>query len=168
MYKFSVDKSKLPELPIYPGDTFYWIDEGRGYEIVPDTVGAVVLGKNELRIIAQGDHIPLEIGKDYFLTYEAAEAWLAENKPDPPYVFLDDARKWMPYDRWLPYFDGYYMVRTAEEDETQKRKAYYDTGERNTEDRGFYTSKSRNAHPINNVLYWIDQSNQDTEEVYMG
>lgn len=168
MYEFHVDRSKLPELPIYPGDTFFWIDDGKGYEIVADTVGAIVIGENELKIIARGDCIPLEIGKDYFLTLADAEKWLAENKPNPPYVFRDAAQQWMPYAKWKPDYNGYYMVKTSDDDSTPMRRAYYDTGACSLVERGFYTSKTRRASRIDHVMYWIDQCYRDSEELYQG
>ena len=149
------DNSTLP-LPVHPGDDLYYADEGGGYVIyhVPHAVEAVVLtADNQLQVITEIDEDNrMDIGSDYFLTFEEAKVWADENRGNRPYLWGHDATEWMDVGTWLPVHSKRVYAKIWKDDNIFICPAYY------LEDAatpGFY-GDPEGGQLLTGVVSWID------------
>lgn len=146
------DNSTLP-LPVRPGDDLYYVDTNGGYIVyhVPHAVEAVVLtADNELQVLTAIDEdSPMDIGEDYFLTFEDAKTWADNNRGEKPYTWNHDALEWMDAGTWQPGKDTQIFVKIRKYDSFYVCAAYY-------QEDGYYDSPGEDGKPLSGVLAWID------------
>ena len=110
------DNSTLP-LPVRPGDDLYYVDTNGGYIVyhVPHAVEAVVLtADNELQVLTAIDEdSPMDIGEDYFLTFEDAKTWADNNRGEKPYTWNHDALEWMDAGTWHLFLSRTVLRKSA-------------------------------------------------------
>ncbi|MBP3899896.1 MAG: hypothetical protein J6D53_00325 [Blautia sp.] len=149
------DNSSLP-LPVHPGDDLYYADEGGGYVIyhVPHAVEAVVLtADNKLQVITDIDEDNrMDIGSDYFLTFEEAKAWADEHRRKKPFRWGHDAPKWMDAETWIPLKSSRIYVKIRKGDTFYVCSAFY---HEDADTPGFYESEE-GGQLLTGVVSWID------------
>lgn len=167
MLNYHIEKGTLPVLP---GDYVYCIGTDHACTVRAIKVDAVILGKNDqITAKVNNEYGESEFGKHIFLTAEEAEEVAAKERPTPPYFFSDRAVQWMPVETWEPLNDTYYGVMVAQDDGSYKHQiAYFDSGEKYEDEKGFYQSDRRSAPRIENVVAWIDPDYIDSDEWYEG
>ena len=167
MLKYHLEKGALPVLP---GDYVYTIGTDHAHTVRAKKIEAVILHKDgRITVKEKASYGESEFDEDVYLTAEAAEEIAAKSRPAPPYIYADKAVQWMPIETWEPRYSDFYGVKTAREDGScTSQIAYYDTGNKHKDEKGFYQSDRRYAPRIENVIAWIHPDHIHTEEWYDG
>ena len=165
--KYHVEKGILP---VMPGDYVWTIERDPAHLVRAVRVKSVELRENnEMRIVVGISYRGRQSEDEFFLTAEEAEQEAAKCRQKPPFRHIHQAVSWMPAETWIPGGKGWIAVRIRREDGSEeRRKAWYDDGDRYPDERGFYESDRRSAARLENVTAWIDDEYIDTEEWYDG
>ncbi len=165
--EYHIDKGILPVLP---GDYVWAVGRDPAHLVRAVRVEEVVLRENhEMTVKADKSGIGWKSGEKLFLTAEEAEQEAAKYRKEPPFRFMDLAVAWMPAETWIPVGGEWYGVRIRREDGTEvRRKAWYDSGNRYPDERGFYESDRRSAARLENVIAWIESDYIESEEWFDG